>query len=280
MRIQLTHPSLRPLTHRPRARVLAGAIAIGLFCCVLALVGTTRHPDKPRAITASEAQRLAMVRFKAYDASPETVTLTIDDGTDSYAVRGLVDYRTHHAVGTFVAGVTGQRQQRGLLAWDDTGLAIAPGAEGTSPSSEMARIARAAEKVHAHHWSPRAYAAYPLDTALHVVMALGADRPDNAQLLAQFGARRLGESTLRGKSYTRLSGPRPRPQAARGAGAPNQRIPSSSPLTYWVDQDGNLGRLEIKGAAMERPMTVDFLGHEAHAKVPAEPWQELTGHGG
>lgn len=284
MRIPFTSPSLRRLTRPTPAQVLAGAFAIGLFFCVLALV-RTGDTAKPRAITSSEAQRLAMVRFKAFEDSPETVTLTIDDSTDSYSVRGLVDYRTHHAVATYAAGAAGQKQQTGLVAWDDSGLAVAPRAKGTPHSSEMAHwemteIARAAGKVQARRWSPRAYATYPLDVALHVVMALGADRPDNAQLLAQSGARRLGESTLRGKSYTRFSGPRPRPQASRAAGAPPQHGPSSSPLTYWVDQNGNLGRMEIRGAAMKRPVTVDFLGHVAHAKVPAGPWRELTRPGG
>ncbi|MDX3763602.1 hypothetical protein [Streptomyces sp. AK02-04a] len=240
----------------------------------MAMVATGGARDKPRAITSSEAEQLAMSRFTAFEASPLTVTLKIDDGTDSYTVRGLVDYRAHRAVGAYVAGGTGQKQQRGLVAWDSSGLAVALGSGGTSPSSTTMQIARAAAKVGDRNWSPRAYAAYPLDTALHVVVALGADRPDNAQLLFQFGARRLGENTLRGKTYTRFSGPRP-----RSAGAPPQHVPSSSPLTYWVDGDGNLGRLEIKGADMKRPVTVDFLGHEAHAKVPTGPWQGLSQHG-
>ncbi|WP_129312377.1 hypothetical protein [Streptomyces sp. L2] len=258
------------------------ALGVGLSCSALALAGTgtgtggegDHVPSRP--LTAAEAQRLALVRFNAFEASPETVTVKIDDGTDSYSVRGLIDYRTHRAIGTFVAGVTAQKQEKGLVAWDSSGLAIALGSGGTSPSSKASQIVRAAEKVRNRGWSPRAYAAYPLDTALHVVVALGQDRPDNAQLLAQFGARRLGESTLRGKSYTRFSGPRPRPQPAGKTSAPRRRLPSTSPLTYWVDEDGNLGRMEIKDAGMQRPITVDFLGHEPHAKVPAKPWQERS----
>ncbi|MEU2718293.1 hypothetical protein [Streptomyces sp. NPDC007205] len=270
--------SLQRLTRGSRMQVLALALGIGVSCCALALAGSDGDRVKPRAITTSEAQRLAMVRFKAFEASPQTVTVKIDDGTDSYAVRGLIDYGTRRGVGTYVAGATGQKQQAGLVAWDSSGLAVALGSGGTSPSSKSPQIARAAEKVRARLWSPRAYAGYPLDTALRVIAALGEDRPDNAQLMAQFGALRLGESTLRGKSYTRFSGPRPRPQSSGAAGAPRQRIASSSPLTYWVDEDGNLGRLEIKGSAMEQPVTIDFLGHEAHAKVPAAPWQGMSRH--
>ncbi|MGW3957900.1 hypothetical protein ACWEKM_45170 [Streptomyces sp. NPDC004752] len=271
------------MTRRPRARVLAVAFTVGLSCCA-ALAWAGGHGgdgDGPRAITSSEAGRLAMARFHAYETGPHRVTLKIADGTDSYEVRGLIDYRTHRAVGSYAAGEPGPGRQQGLIAWDNSGLAVATEPKGTSPASQTAEIARAAAKVPHGRWSPRAYAGYPLDIALRVVMALGADRPDNAQLLAQSGPRYLGQSTLRGKSYTRISGPRPKPQAAGAAGphsgtpaTPRPRRTGVSPLTYWIDEHGELGRLEIKSGGVERPVTVDFTGHEARVKVPGEPWGE------
>lgn len=276
-----TRPALRRLVRRPRARILAVAFAaVGLSCCALAWAdGHGGGGDGPRAITSSEAERLAVARFHAYENGPHRITLKIDDGGDSYEVRGLIDYRKHRAVGTYAAGEPGPRQQKGLIAWDASGLAVATDAKGTSPSSKTAEITRAAAKVPHGLWSPRAYAGYPLDVALRVAMALGADRPDNAQLLAQSGPRYLGKSTLRGTSYARISGPRPKPQqggaAASRSGAPatpSPRPTGTSPLTYWVDEDGELGRLEIRSGGVERPVTVDFTGHEARAKVPAEPW--------
>ncbi|MGI5444016.1 hypothetical protein ACQEV4_43750 [Streptomyces shenzhenensis] len=296
MRIPLgSRGSLRQLTRRRRTRVLAVVFAVGLSCCALAWAGSQGGAaDGPRAITSEEAGRLAMARFHAYENGPHRVTLKIDDGRDSYEVRGLIDYRKHRAVGSYAAGEPGPKQQKGLIAWDNSGLAVATEAKGTSPSSKTAEIARAAAKVPHGGWSPRAYAGYPLDVALRVVMALGADRPDNAQLLAQSGPRYLGESTLRGTSYARLSGPRPKPQetkpqktksqkeGAAGAGSggpatPQPRRTGLSPLTYWVDEDGELGRLEIRSGGVERPVTVDFTGHEGRVKVPVEPWGESPG---
>jgi hypothetical protein len=266
-----TRPPLGKLLRSSRARALAVVLATGLSCCALALATTGGDKGRPRVITSSEAQRLAMVRLSAFEDSPNRVTVTIDNGTDSYVVHGLIDYRTHRAVGAYVAGPAGSKQQKGLVAWDASGLAVATGKQRSPSSSEMAQIAKAATRVPGGSWSPRSYAGYPLDIALRMVMALGSDRPDNAQLLAQSGPRHLGESTLRGKSYTRFSGPRPNVKAGDASGARSQRK-GASPLTYWVDEHGKLGRLEIKSAAMERPVTVDFTGREAHTKVPGEPW--------
>ncbi|MDN3025998.1 hypothetical protein [Streptomyces sp. S.PB5] len=248
----------------------------------MALANSGAGGEGPRPVTQSEAERLAMMRFNVYEGGPHRVTLTIDNGTDSYVVRGLVDYRTHRAVGSYAAGKAGPGQQKGLIAWDLSGLAVATGAKGTSPSSGVAKIVRATAEVPDARWSPRAYAGYPLDTALRVMMALGADRPDNAQLLAQSGPLRLGESTLRGTSYTRISGPRPKPQVGGEAGktaSPQPRPTGTSPLTYWVDGQGELGRLEIRSGGTERPVTVDFTGHETRVKVPKEPWGESAPRG-
>jgi len=266
--------SLRRLLHSSRARITAAALAVVLCCsAALTLTTTDESSDGPRAITSSEAQRLAMVRLTAFEDSPNAVTVTVDNGTESYTVRGLIDYRTHRAVGAYAADVSGSKTQKGLVAWDKSGLAVATGKKASSPSSTMAEITRAVAKVPRTNWSTRAYAAYPLDVALRMVMALGADRPDNAQLLAQSGPRYLGESTLRGKSYTRFSGPRPQPRSSESARAKTRRK-GPSPLTYWVDEQGELGRLEIKSTSMKRPVIVDFTGRAAHVKVPGQPWRE------
>ncbi|WP_369228696.1 hypothetical protein AB5J52_49790 (plasmid) [Streptomyces sp. R39] len=264
--------------------------AVGLSCCALAWAGgRSGEGDGPRPITSEEAGRLAMARFRAYETGPHRVILKIDDGRDSYEVNGLVDYRRHRAVGSYAAGEPGPKQQKGLIAWDNSGLAVATEAKGPAPSSTTAEIARAAAGVPHRGWSPRAYAGYPLDVALRVVMALGADRPDNAQLLAQSGPRYLGESMLRGTSYARISGPRPKPQETKpraegaagaragGTAAPQPRPTGLSPLTYWIDEDGELGRLEIRSGGVARPVTVDFTGHEGRVKVPGEPWGESPG---
>ncbi|MEY9997961.1 hypothetical protein ABIE67_010080 [Streptomyces sp. V4I8] len=273
-----TRPPLRRLLHSSRAQFVAAALAIGLSCSALALTTTEGKSDRPRAVTSSEAQRLAMVRFTTFEESPNTVTVTIENDADSYVVRGLIDYRTHRAVASFVAGAEGPKPQKGLIAWDESGLAVATGKRVAPASSEIAQVARAAAKVPSGNWSPRSYSGYPLDIALRMVMALGADRPDNAQLLAQSGPRYLGESTLRGKSYARFSGPRPQPRSS-GAPGSQPRRKGPSPLTYWVDEKGELGRLEIKSSAMKRPVTVDFTGRAAHAKVPGQPWRESSPRG-
>ncbi|MCX5204542.1 hypothetical protein OG897_24190 [Streptomyces sp. NBC_00237] len=250
-----------PRTPTRRTAVLAAVAATSLLATGAVLLGTNAEdPDAPRPVTTQEAERLAVARFLAYESSPARITATIDDGADSVIVKGVIDYRTHRAVGTYTAG---RPAQRGLIAWDTTGLSVSlhkPPADDTA-----AQVTRVAAQLPARAWTPRGYAQDPLDTALKVLMALGVNRPDNPQLLAQSGTRRLGERTLGGRSHTLFSGPRP-----QGRKAPQA---ATSPVTYWVDASGRLGRMELRTGGLPRPVLVDFLGTEPQVRIPDKPWR-------
>ncbi|MFI7344015.1 hypothetical protein ACIBUY_39475 [Streptomyces sp. NPDC050085] len=253
---------------RPRSRRTSAV----LTCTVLAALAVTggltavalNRPDEPRAVTLAEAQRLAMARFTTYETSPEQVTVTLDDGAGSTCVQGLMDHRRHRGVGSYTAGRDGARSG-GLIAWDATGLAVAPFAEPRTLDGRG--LTRAVQGVPPASWVPRAYTADPLDSVLRVVAALGADRPDNAQLLAQAGPRRLRGETLHGTAYTVFSGPRPRAAAAAAPAV------GDSPLTYWVDGKGRLGRVEVAIGSLHRPARIDLAPAPAGARVPGRPWQ-------
>ncbi|MGH4035887.1 hypothetical protein ACQB60_44105 [Actinomycetota bacterium Odt1-20B] len=271
---------LRRVVPRTKAGVSTAVVAV--LAAAAASVALSGGEEGARPVTAEEAQQLAMVRFNTYEASPVAVTVTVPDGSGSTVVDGVVDYRTHRAVGTFATEGNG-RGQTGMLAWDVAGLAVAlPSSSGPHvPSAGAARqpagILRAAGKLSQRAWSPRAYTTDPLDRALHVTMSLGANRPDNAQLLAQSGPRRLGQRSEAGRTYTLYSGPRPRPQQKGAApGAPMADRPAASPLTYWVDGQGQLGRLEIRLASLPRPIRVEFTGSDRKLKIPAKPWQDAA----
>jgi len=220
------------------------------------------HAPAVRAITSDEADRMALARLTTYMASPVAVTVRVNDGGMIEQVQGLVDYRTGHAVGSYT--VQGDRAAlgQGLIAWDDGGLGIAPMPRGGIAPPVAAAL------IPPRGWSPRAYTTDPLDAALKLVMGLGADRPDNAQLLAQSGPRWLGAQDIDGRHYDIFSGPHPQPQQSDTAdpgGLP--------PLTYWIDASGDLRRVRMRVQGIAVPTVVDFLGRNSAQQVPGTPWQ-------
>ncbi|WP_406297259.1 hypothetical protein OG948_16215 [Embleya sp. NBC_00888] len=252
----------------PRRRLWFAALT------VVALCGTTAgglavhralsdggEPD--RAVTVDEASRLAASRLTLYQASPVAVTLTAAEGGDvAIRVEGIVDYRTHRAVGGYQVTGSAGRLDRGLIVWDGAGLGLAPVPEGVDgPPWQQA------EHIPRQGWSSRAYTADPLDSGLRLLIQLGADRPDNPMLLAQSGARWLGRDRIQGRNYDRFSGPRAQ-DAARGTATDG----TLSPLTYWVDDDGGLRRATMRMPGLGTPTTVEITGRDDKARMPEAPW--------
>ncbi|MFJ6010827.1 hypothetical protein [Streptomyces sp. NPDC092952] len=256
-------PRWTSLPKKPRVVLLALA---GLVLVGAAVFLALPHQEGPRPVTLDEAQRLAMTRFTLYEAGTVRVDTTVEAGGGTTTVHGLVDFRTRHAVGGYTATRAGGTET-GLIAWDTTGLAVAPGPASAPGPGGMAATVRAAAAVQPRSWSPRAYTGDPLDSALRLVMSLAADRPDNPQLLTRAGPRHLREETLGTTAYAVLSGPR------RGGGPRDGR----SPLTYWVDGAGRLGRLEAVIASLPDPARMEFAPGPAGLHVPTRPWPGESG---
>jgi hypothetical protein len=251
-------------------------IVVALSGTGLAAYRTLSDETAERSVTMDEASRLALSRLNLYQASPVAVTLTATEGGGVMVrVRGIVDYRTHRAVGSYEvtgssrpsgsAGSAAGQPDHGLIVWDSGGLGLAPAPEGdNSPTWQQA------EHIPRSGWSARSYTADPLDAGLQLLIGLGADRPDNPMLLAQSGARWLGRDRVDGRSYDRFAGPRAQ-GATPGAGADGGR----SPLTYWIDGDGGLRRVTMRMPGLGTPTTMEFSGRDRRAKLPEAPW--LTG---
>ncbi|GAB7186743.1 hypothetical protein ATKI12_6574 [Kitasatospora sp. Ki12] len=233
------------------AAALAALAAAGVL---LALPGTDAATSRP--VTGDEATRLALSRLTTYEAGPAIVDITVPTGDAVTRIHGLVDFRIRRAVGTYTTDGVGAP---GMLAWDQGGVGVAPARRPATPTA--AGLARAAEETTPPDWSPRAYTTDLLDTALRLTMAVAADRPDNAQLLAQSGARWLRDEDLAGHRYGVFSGPVPR-TASTG----------DSHLTYWVDADGDLRRLQLRAPGTDRPITVELTARHVDARVPQAPW--------
>ncbi|WP_329269332.1 hypothetical protein [Streptomyces sp. NBC_01451] len=247
-----------------RARWAAGVLTAAACAGLLLLTGG--GDSRPRPLSADEAQRLALARFRTYRISPSEITVRTASGDGTAVVRAVVDHRRHRAVGWYEVTGAG-RPDDGLLAWDRSGLAVAD----ASPTGAAEDALRAAGRLKDTAWKRRAFGAAPLDTALRLALSLGADRPDNAQLLARSGPLRLRDERVDGRRYDVFSGPRPRPNAsASPAGTRGDR----SPLSYWIDDKGGMRRVRVD-LGEGRTVTLDLGGVRVRGVVlPGAPWGE------
>ncbi|WP_050375020.1 hypothetical protein [Streptomyces acidiscabies] len=262
---------------RRLSRLPLAALALSALLTACAGPGDTERP-----LTADEAQRLALARFRTYQAGTAAMDLRIAAPGGTTEVRAVVDHRAHRAVGWYATDGAPR-----LLAWSPEGLAVAkrgtyggPAAKaltgGASRGDALRETAlretalreaalREAARLNTASWDRRPYGRAPLDIALQLALSLAADRPDNAQLLAQSGPLHLREDTIDGRAYDVLAGPRPRPAAT---GRP---LTGRSPVTYWVDAEGALRRVSAR-VGDARTVTLDLTGERVRGSVPKGPW--------
>lgn len=284
--------------------LVTGAVLAAAGLTATTAVFVSGSDEGPRPVSAAEAQRMAVTRFRMYRASPSAVTVRVTTPAGTTVIRAVVDHRRHRAVGAYEAG---DEAARGLLAWDLSGVAVArggaagavrpgesgvagesggpgetggpaSGAEagalrsgelgGPAPGAEasVSAVLRSVRAVGVGEWTRRGFAGGPLDTGLRLVLGLAADRPDNAQLLAQSGPSWLRGDRIDGHPLDVFSGPRPRPQ---GSAPPA----GHSPLAYWIDADGDLRRVTAT-LGTGRTVTVDVTaGHATPGELPEGPWK-------
>ncbi|MEW2303212.1 hypothetical protein AB0958_25125 [Streptomyces sp. NPDC006655] len=209
--------------------------------------------DAPRPLTAGEARRLALTRFRTYRDSPAAVTVRAPLPGGTAVVRAVVDEHRHRAVGWFD---TGDAAERGLLAWDTRGLAVArPRTDGSAaPLTRPASLAQAvaeAGRLRRGVWIRRSYGPASLDTALRLALSLAADRPDSARLFARSARRHVGQDRIGGRRYDIFSAP-----------------PS---LRFWVDGAGRLRRVR-EDLDDDRTIMVDLTATRVRPGVPDGPW--------
>lgn len=271
----------------PRKKIWVTAVAAatalaGALTALLLLLSGNRGAS-PHPVSADEAERMALARFRAYEASPAEVTVRLpaaETGDGTITVRAVVDHHVHRAVGAYEI-VDDTRTVQGLLAWDLEGVAVArppaaaPGAEpgrttARPPAPDIvttaAQAVRRAGTLKREEWTRRPYSTAPLDRALRLVVSVAADRPDNAALLARSGPLWLRDERLDGHGYGVFSDPRP------GASASASPADDST-LTYWIDTAGNLRRVTAR-MSPGRYATVDFVATRVRTGVPGAPWMK------
>lgn len=199
---------------------------------------TGRVAAGPRPVTAAQADRLAVMRLNNHRSTGVHFTTRVSSARGPLRIEGDVDYRAGAGYAT-IAGAgssfTLQWSGRTLLAWP--AAAGATTAPPTLPRGAPARRALAPARS-------------LVDAVLAVVLELGRDRPDNAQIIRRSGATWLRRATV---------GPTPVDviESPDAAGAP--ATGSGGALTYWIDARGRLLRLEARFGAGPSVTRIDLV---------------------
>lgn len=250
-------PKMRAQQRFPRLRrrwvVLAGVVA-AVAVAVTAFLVVDEEPAGPRALTSDEVNRLAITRFRNYQAGGRAVTITVPTTAGGLVVTGSVDYRAGLGYGV-VHGTGRDTSGEGLIQWTTTAVFVHPMAEAPAQ-------APASPPGSGWHRRELRESGSALDSALLIALSLGSDRPDNAELLPQNGAAWVGRDQVGGHRVDVMSGP-----AARG------KPGTAGNVRYWVDAEGTMHRVEADVESEPRPVVVEFDGRD---HVPVQPAPGVT----
>ncbi|MFE0022604.1 hypothetical protein [Amycolatopsis sp. NPDC059021] len=223
-----------------RRWVIAAGVAILVVVAALTyLVTGDSAGTSPRALTPDEVSRLAITRFRNHEARGRAVTITVPDPAGALVVTGSVDYRAKIGYGV-VKGKGRNDSGNGLVQWTTHSLALHPMADtpGQAPDVPPAT---------GWYRRPLATAGGALDRALAIVLGLGSDRPDNAQLLPQNGAAWVGTDQIGGHAVDIFTGPESR-----------ERPGTADSVRYWLDANGVMYRAQAAVPAEPEPVVIDF----------------------
>jgi hypothetical protein len=192
-----------------------------LGCLLLAACGA----PEPRAVSTYEAARLAQVRFNNYSSRVSSVDARIPSPAGALLLSGRIDFVAH--VGYVTLNTEGRRDpaSAGLLQWGPTLMAFR---EGVEPAADV--------PPDGWQYRPLQKDGSELDAALLILINMAADRPDDAQALER-SARWLRSDRVGDRTVDVLDTGR---------------------LTYWVDQAGQLLRLQARLGEQAEPAVITF----------------------
>lgn len=208
----------------------------------------------PRALTSDEANRLAITRFRNYEAHGRAVTITVPGTAGGLIVTGSVDYQGKLGYGV-VHGAGRDTSSDGLIEWTATSVFIHPMAH--APAHAPASPPRSA-----WYSRPLLSSGSSLDSSLTIALRLGSDRPDNAELLPQNGAAWWGRDQVDGHRVDVMTGPSSRDRSGTAGNA-----------RYWVGSDGTMYRVRVSMGSEPQPVVIDF-GTQKY--VPVKPVPGVT----
>lgn len=212
--------------------------SIILLTLLLAACGST--PD-PRPLSVEEAERLALIRFSNYTTGVSEFTASVPSPGGKLLLNGRVDFVNHFGYAGMRTDGRTDETSTGLVQWNLGRMAYG-----------MSNATKAVDPVPQIDWQVRELQerGSELDGALRLLVNLGADRPENSQLLLQSTARWLRSDKIGDTPVDVLEGPK---QTGKSTN-------EDARLRYWVDADGKLRRLEARLGSQEEFAVFDFTG--------------------
>ncbi len=238
---------------RPRwVAAVIGAVAVAVATFLVA--SGDSDPTGPRELTPDQANRLAVARFRNYQAGGRAVTINVPGTAGGLVITGSIDYRGHVGYGV-LHGTGRDASGDGLIEWTATTVFVHPMANAP---------AKAPAQPPGSGWYSRPLQKYgsSLDSSLAIALKLGSDRPDNAQLLPQNGAAWVGQERLDGRQVDIMTGP--------SAGATSG---TAGAVRYWIGSDGTMYRVRVGVASASQPVVIDF---DTQKYVPVRPVPGVT----
>jgi hypothetical protein len=215
------------------------ALSAGLVLLVLAgCTPTAPVEEPPKALTSEQSERLAVARFRNFDAGVRTIDATLPSDSGEIRLEGWFDY----AGGVGYAQVTVDSVASGLVWWTHETIAI------RSAPSEGAPLPWPEDGWESGALDP---SSTTLANSVALIASLGSDRPENPQLLAQSDAAWLRADTVGEVEVDVFAGP-----SADSVATASSDL--STRALYWVDATGLLLRFESPLTPAPAQLTVDF----------------------
>lgn len=229
--------------------VLAAAVTVALGAGIVWYAAAGSADSGPRAVTADEASRLAIARFRNYQKQGRAVTISVPGAAGELVITGSADYRAKTGYGV-LKGEGRNDSGNGLIRWTADRLEL-------HPLSSVPDLPPAKPPADGWYARPLNPAAGALDRALAILLGLGSDRPDNAQLLPQNGAEWVAADQVNGHPVDVFTGPDSR-----------DRPGSAENVRYWLDADGVMYRVRAAIPGEANPVVISFDTH-AFTAVPS-----------
>lgn len=259
------------LPTRPRVAVAGVVVLLGAGAGA-ALVSHTRDRapvDRAPAVQAArplsqdEADRLAVVRFRDYQARTVPVDVTYPAQSGAVHLSGDVDFRRELGYVRLSTDGRSDAGSTGLVQFTPSAVAFEAGSFAQLPPDPQPAGWEVLPMV--------TTGANPLHTVMRLVLGLGADRPENSSLLRQQGALWLRSDTVDGVAVDVFSGPSgsAAQTALPTAGPPASAVADGGSRTrLWVDATGRLRRFEARIGSSTQWTVID-LGTGTRPPVPA-----------
>lgn len=221
---------------RTAIALFAGAMAFILVACGPGEASDEISTDGARPVTTEEAQILASMRFRNFDAGARGVSFTLM-GEDESKFDGWFDYSSGVGYGSVHTGDSAE-----LLLWDDQFVGTRTAPADAFDKTTIPPLPDRADLQESWRGASLSPSSSRRDTVLAIVGSLGADRPDNPLLLQQSGALWLGERTVDDAELTVFAGPVSDEVLAEGESAD----PDAATTRYWVTSSGLPHRVDVR----------------------------------